>query len=118
MGCLLRRTLREIQRERRQWASPASVAAYTKTAEDFLAYCDRVGVTWMPRTDRIGEQSADEGNAEVLIRYQSDLRKSLKVKHNQFGEAKERQGTVAARFRNLSMFFTHPKAALSESPCP
>jgi hypothetical protein len=63
----------------------------------------------MPRADRTGEQPADEVNAEVLIRYQSDLRKNLKVKHNQFGEAKERQSTIAARFRNLSMFFTHPK---------
>jgi hypothetical protein len=57
--------------------SPASIAAYTRTAEDFLAYCDRIGVTWMPRMDRTGEQSADEVNADVLTRYQSDLRKNL-----------------------------------------
>ncbi len=48
-------------------------------------------------------------STEVLTRYQSDLRKNLKVKHSQFGEAKDRQGTITARFRNLSMFFTHHK---------
>ena len=96
--------------------SPASIAAYTKTAEDFLAYCDRIGVTWMPRTDRTGEQSADEINAEVLARYQSDLRKNLKVRQNQFGEAKDRQGSINARFRNLSVFFTHHNLLICESP--
>jgi len=96
--------------------SPASIAAYTKTAEDFLAYCDRIGVTWMPRTDRTGEQSADEINTEVLARYQSDLRKNLKVRQNQFGEAKDRQGSINARFRNLSVFFTHHSLLICESP--
>jgi integrase len=96
--------------------SPASIAAYTKTAEDFLAYCDRIGVTWMPRTDRTGEQSADEVNAEVLTRYQSDIRKNLKVKHNQFGEAKDRQGSINSRFRILSVFFTHHNLLICESP--
>jgi integrase len=96
--------------------SPASIAAYTKTGEDFLAYCDRLGVTWMPQTDRTGEQSADEVNADVLTRYQSDLRKNLKVKHNQFGEVKDRQGTINSRFANLSVFFTHHNLLICESP--
>jgi integrase len=96
--------------------SPSSIAAYTKTAEDFLAYCDRIGVTWMPRTDRTGEQSADEVNADVLTRYQSDLRKNLNVRHNQFGEAKDRQGSINARFRNLSVFFTLHNLLICESP--
>jgi len=70
----------------------------------------------MPRTDRTGEQSADEVNADVLTKYQSDLRKNLKVKHNQFGEAKDRQGSINARFRNLSVFFTHHNLLICESP--
>lgn len=94
--------------------SPASIAAYTKTAEDLLAYCDRLGVIWMPRTDRSGEQSADEINAEVLTKYQSDLRKNLKVRHNQFGEAQDRQGSINARFGNLSVFFTHHNLRICE----
>jgi integrase len=96
--------------------SPASIAAYTKTAEDFLEFCERLGVVWMPRTDRTGEQSADEVNADVLTRYQSDLRKNLKVKHNQCGEAKDRQGSINARFRNLSVFFTYHNLLICESP--
>ena len=96
--------------------SPASIATYTKTAEGFLAYCDRLGVIWMPRTDRTGEQSADEVNADVLTKYQSELRKNLKVKHNQFGEAKDRQGSINSRFRNLSVFFTHHNLLICESP--
>ena len=96
--------------------SLASIAAYTKTAEDFLEFCERLGVNWMPRTDRTGEQSAEEVNADVLTRYQSDLRKNLKVKHNQFGEAKDRQGSINARFRNLSVFFTFHNLLICESP--
>jgi integrase len=96
--------------------SPASIAAYTKTAEDFLAYCDRIGVVWMPRTDRTGEQSADEVNADALARHQSDLRKNLKARHNQSGDAKDRQGSINARFRNLSVFFTHHNLLICESP--
>jgi integrase len=96
--------------------APASIAAYTKTAEDFLAFCERLGVVWMPRTDRTGEQSAEEVNADVLTRYQSDLRKNLQVKHNQFGEAKDRQGSINARFRNLSVFFTFHNLLICESP--
>jgi integrase len=96
--------------------SPASIAAYTKTAEDFLAFCERLGVIWMPRTDRTGEQSADEVNADALTRYQSDLRKNLKVRHNQFGEAKDRQGSINTRFRNLSVFFTFHNLLICESP--
>jgi integrase len=96
--------------------SPASIAAYTKTVEDFLSFCERLGVIWMPRTDRTGEQSAEEVNADVLTRYQSDLRKNLKVKHNQFGEAKDRQGSINARFRNLSVFFTYHNLLICESP--
>jgi hypothetical protein len=55
--------------------SPASIAAYTKTAEDFLAYCDRIGVIWMPRTDRTGEQSTDEVNADMLTRTRANCGK-------------------------------------------
>jgi integrase len=61
----------------------------------------------MPRTDRTGEQSPDEVNADVLVRYEKHLRDHLPVKHNQCGEAKDRQGSVIARFRNLSVFFAH-----------
>jgi len=96
--------------------SPASIAAYTKTAEDFLEFCERLGVNWMPRTDRTGEQSAEEVNADLLTRYQSDLRKNLKVKHNQSGEAKDRQGSINARFRCLSVFFTFHNLLICESP--
>jgi integrase len=96
--------------------SPASIAAYTRTAEDFLAYCDRIGVIWMPRTDRTGEQSDDEVNADLLTKYQSELRKNLNVRHNQFGEARDRQGSINSRFRNLSVFFTHHNLLICESP--
>jgi hypothetical protein len=96
--------------------SPASIAAYTKTAEDFLAYCDRIGVIWMPRTDRTGEQSTDEVNTDMLTTYQSELRKNLKVRRNQFGEVKDRQGSINGRFRNLSVFFTHHNLLICESP--
>jgi integrase len=96
--------------------SPASIAAYTKTAEDFLEFCERLGVNWIPRTDRTGEQSAEEVNKDVLMRYQSDLRKNLKAKHNQFGEAKDRQGSINARFRFLSVFFTFHNLLICESP--
>ena len=70
----------------------------------------------MPRTDRTGEQSADEVNEDALTRYQSDLRKNLKARHNQFGEAKDRQGSINARFRKLSVFFTHHNLLICESP--
>ncbi len=96
--------------------SPASIAAYTKTAEDFLEFCERLGVNWLPRTDRTGEQTAEEVNADLLTRYQSDLRKNLKVKHNQSGEAKDRQGSINARFRCLSVFFAYHNLLICESP--
>ena len=96
--------------------SPASIAAYTKTAEDFLTYCELLGVNFMPKTDRTGEQTPEEVNADILTRYQSDLRKNLKVKHTQFGEAKDRQGTINARFRCLSVFFSFHNLLICESP--
>jgi integrase len=96
--------------------SPASIAAYTKTAEDFLAFCERLGVNWLPRTDRTGEQTPEEVNADLLTRYQSDLRKNLKVKRNQSGEAKDRQGSINARFRCLSVFFSFHNLLICESP--
>jgi integrase len=96
--------------------SPASIAAYTKTAEDFLEFCERLGVNWLPKTDRTGEQTPEEVNADLLTRYQSELRKNLKVKHTQFGEAKDRQGTINSRFRCLSVFFSFYNLLICESP--
>lgn len=96
--------------------APSSIAAYTKTANDFADYCDQVGVLFMPRTDRTGEQDPDEVNADMLIEYQSYLRKNLDVKRRQNGEAKDRQGAIITRFRNLGIFFSHFKLFLSERP--
>ena len=70
----------------------------------------------MPKTDRTGEQIAEEVNADLLTRYQSELRKNLKVKHTQFGEVKDRQGTINARFRCLSVFFSFHNLLICESP--
>jgi len=96
--------------------SPASIAAYTKTAEDFLTYCELLGVNFIPKTDRTGEQLPEEVNADILTRYQGELRKNLKVKHTQYGEVKDRQGTINSRFRCLSVFFSFHNLQICESP--
>jgi hypothetical protein len=38
------------------------------------------------------------------------------VRRNQFGEVKDRQGSINGRFRNLSVFFTHHNLLICESP--
>src|SRR5258708_493353 len=96
--------------------SKGSVAAYTKTAKDFLAYCNQRGIVFMPKTDKTGQQAPDEVNAELLASYESFLRTNLRVKHNQSGEAKDRQGSIVARFRNLGVFFSYFDLMLSERP--
>jgi integrase len=96
--------------------SEASIATYTKTAEDFREYCSKIGVVFMPRTDRTGQQSSDEVNADRLIAYKSYLRANLPARRNQAGETKDRQGTIVARFRNLAIFFSYFKLLLSERP--
>jgi integrase len=73
-------------------------------------------VNWLPKTDRTGEQTPEEVNADLLTRYQSELRRNLKVKHTQFGEAKDRQGTINSRFRCLSVFFSFHNLLICESP--
>ncbi len=96
--------------------APSSIAAYSKTANDFADYCDDQGVLFMPRTDSTGEQGTDEVNADMLIEYQSYLHKNLDVKHKQNGEAKDRQGAIITRFRNLGIFFSFFRLFISERP--
>src|ERR1700692_3456769 len=94
--------------------SKNSIAAYTKTAEDFLAYCNQHGIVFMPKSDKTGQQAPDEVNAELLSAYETYLRTNLPIRHNQKGEAKDRQGSIVTRFRNLGVFFGHFDLLISE----
>jgi len=96
--------------------APSSIAAYTKTGNDFADYCDKAGVLFMPRTDKTGEQGTDEVNADMLIEYQSYLRKNLDQRHKQNGDTKDRQGSIITRFCNLGIFFSYFRLFISERP--
>jgi integrase len=94
--------------------SPSSIAMYSKAVKDFADYCKRVGVVFMPKTDRTGEQASDEVNSDMLSAYETYLRTNLKTRHSQAGEAKDRQGTIVARFGRLEIFFSHFNLVLAE----
>ena len=79
--------------------SPNSKATYTKTVKDFLAYCNQIGVRYMPKTDEFGTQAADEVSRKVLLDYKLHLYRTLKRRKS--GQQSE---TIATRFRNLSAF--------------
>jgi integrase len=96
--------------------SKNSVAAYTKTAKDFLLYCNQRGIVFMPKSDKTGEQAPDEVSADVLLSYESYLRTHLPVRHNQQNQAKDRQGSICTRFRNLSIFFAYFDLIIAERP--
>jgi integrase len=70
----------------------------------------------MPRTDRTGEQMPDEVNAEMLKSYESHLRKTLPTRHRQNGEARDRQGSIVAKFRTLQILFSHFNLFICERP--
>jgi integrase len=94
--------------------SPSTIKMYTKAVQDFADYCKRVGVVFMPKTDRTGEQGSDEVNSDMLSAYETYLRTNLKTRHSQSGEAKDRQGTIVARFGRLEIFFSHFNLVLAE----
>src|SRR5882762_5695839 len=117
------RWLQSFQTRLVQWRGGAdnglsknSVAAYTKTAKDFLIYCNQRGIVFMPKSDKTGQQAPDEVSADVLLSYESYLRTHLPVRHNQQNQAKDRQGSICTRFRNLSIFFAHFDLIIAERP--
>lgn len=117
------RWLQSFETRLAQWRGGAdnglsknSVAAYTKTAKDFLEYCNQRGIVFMPKSDKTGEQTPDEVSADVLLSYESYLRTHLPVRHNQQNQAKDRQGSICTRFRNLSIFFAHFDLIIAERP--
>ncbi len=87
-----------------------SKTTYTKTVNDFLAYCNQTGIRYLPKTDESSTQATDEISRKVLLDYKLYLYKTLERRNG--GQQSE---TIATRFRNLSAFLSFHKIRIVQS---